>query len=342
MSASPSEIASVNPAEYTALTSGVGIVEFDDWTLIEVTGDDRASFLHNLCTNEIRKLPAGAGCEAFLLNVQGKILFYVTIFSGPDALVLRTSPGQEERLAAHLDRYLIREKVTLTDRSRDWAELLLAGAAAAELLHRLGADDIPSERLQSVATRLRATTSESPQGGTSTIDVWLRRVDLTGGPGYLIDCQRGDFGGLRSLLVEAGATPCQRQTYEAKRIEAGTPENGSDVTEKNLPQEIDRDALAISFVKGCYLGQETVARIDALGHVNWMLRGVRFSARQMPAIGAELRSGSQVVGHVTSVSFSPKLGVALALAYVRRGHEQPGTKLESEAGPAEVMELPLA
>ena len=367
MSHATDDAAAISAAEYAALTSGAGLVDLNDSTLVEISGDDRAAFLHNLCTNEIRKLPAGAGCEAFLLNVQGKILFYVLVFSGSDSLVLQTSPGHGERLVAHLDRYLIREKVTLADRSAESAELLLAGQTAAELLGKLGASELPTARLQSVKARLQApnipgATDVSPvpinsgatgvppvpinSGATGVspvpFDVWLRRVDITGGPGFLIDCQRIDRERLRLLLIQTGAVSCSQQTFDAKRIEAGFPVYGRDITDKNLPQEVDRDALAISFVKGCYLGQETVARIDALGHVNRVLRGVRFSGPQAPAADTELRSGSQVVGQVTSSTFSPRLGSPLALAYLRRGHEQPGAKLESDFGFAEVIALPLA
>ena len=114
-----------------------------DWPIgetaleIEIAGEDRNRFLHDLYTAEIRKLPAGAGCEAFLTNVQGKILAHGLVFSGPDVLVLETVPGQSEKILAHLDRYLIREKVTLCDRSLDWAEWLLVGPAADQVVRTL-------------------------------------------------------------------------------------------------------------------------------------------------------------------------------------------------------------
>src|SRR5438046_8506879 len=104
------------------------------------------------------------------------------------------------------------------------------------------------------------------------------------------------------------------------RIEAGYPLYGRDITDKNLPQEIDRDRLAISFTKGCYLGQETVARIDALGHVNRLLRGIKFLTSAIPERGTELQSGGKVVGHVTSSCWSPGIGAPLALGFLRRGH----------------------
>src|SRR5215212_8473646 len=117
-------------AEYEAARAGAAYFDLSDWTQIELRGDDRAKFLHNLCTNDIKGLAPGAGCEAFLLNVQGKILFHVLVFSEPEALLLFTVPGEAERLLAHLDRYLIREQVTLYDRAADWTSLLMSGPKA--------------------------------------------------------------------------------------------------------------------------------------------------------------------------------------------------------------------
>jgi folate-binding protein YgfZ len=114
------------------------------------------------------------------------------------------------------------------------------------------------------------------------------------------------------------------------------------MTAENLPQEIDRNPQAISFTKGCYLGQETVARIDALGHVNRMLRGVRFSCDSVPVAGTPLFSDSpdRPVGQVTSSCWSPRLEAPLAMAFLRRGNHEPGTRLNSELGAAEVVQLP--
>ena len=144
------------------------------------------------------------------------------------------------------------------------------------------------------------------------------------------------------MLRQAGARPCGSEAVEIARIEAGTPLFGRDITDANLPQEIARDARAISFVKGCYIGQETVARLDALGHVNRTLAGVRFAATDVPASGTELTDDSgKVAGRVTSATFSPTLGAPLALAFVRRETNTPGSKLTSAVGPAEVVQLPL-
>jgi folate-binding protein YgfZ len=135
--------------------------------------------------------------------------------------------------------------------------------------------------------------------------------------------------------------PCSCEALEIVRIEQGYPWFGVDISEDNLPQEVGRNLKAISFTKGCYLGQETVARIDALGHVNKTLCGVAFNGEALPTAGLELFAADKVVGQITSACWSPKLGRPLALAYVRRGQQTPGTKLTSSLGEAEVVALPV-
>jgi folate-binding protein YgfZ len=129
--------------------------------------------------------------------------------------------------------------------------------------------------------------------------------------------------------------------FHTARIEAGTPLFGIDFDDQNLPQEIGRDREAISFTKGCYLGQETVARIDALGHVNQQIVGIRFHGSDVPGVGTQLLRGGAVVGKVTSPAFSPKLNCAIALAMVRREVTADGTSLTCQTGDCEVIRLPL-
>ncbi len=173
--------------------AGAGLVDFGDRTQIEIAGDDRARFLHNLCTGEIRKLAPGAGCEALLTNVQGKILAHVLIFSGPDSLVLETVPGQAEKILAHLDRYLIREKVELR---RPFARLVRMVAGRSEV---------------GVAARrpFRRTLSAGALVESPGHDRRLRDLAAAGRPGW----PRGLFGllpphGCRGSRPESGAGGC--------------------------------------------------------------------------------------------------------------------------------------
>lgn len=317
--------------EYEALTRGAGLVALGSRTQIELHGADRAAYLHNLCSNEIRKLPTGGGCEAFFTNVQGKVLAHMHVWAGPDSLVVETVAGQGETLLSHLDRYLIREHVVLADRSQQWTELLLAGPQAESVLTRLNC-------VQAGEATAGLFHHTAAIGGHA---VSVRRVQITQPVCYLISCAAEHAEDVRQALLAAGATSCREQALEMARVEAGFPWYGVDISPDNLAPEVGRDKQAISYVKGCYLGQETIARIDALGHVNRLLVGVALTGSDVPQPGSELLAGEKVVGQITSAVFSPKLQAPLALAYVRRGHNEPDAQLESARGPARVVKLPL-
>ncbi len=317
-------------AQYAALTEGCGLADWHPRTLIEMTGKDRATFLHNFCTNDIQGLTPGEGCELFITDVKGKTLGHGIVLCGPDALVLETTAGQAPRLIEHWDRYLLREEVQLTDRSDAWVQILVVGPQAAATIRGELEIEPPAE----LWNHARFASDGHSVG--------IYRTDFFGPQGF---CVWGPPAGVRASAgrLARTAVPCGGPAVEVVRLEAGTPWYGIDITDQNLPQEVARDRRAISFRKGCYLGQETVARIDALGHVNRRLCGVRFAAPPVPAAGAPLRGGKDgdVVGHVTSAVLSLRLGAPLALAYLRRGHDQPGMALEADTGPAKVVALPL-
>jgi folate-binding protein YgfZ len=315
--------------EYCALVATCGLVDLSDWTQIEIGGKDRATFLHNLCSNEIRKLAVGSGCEAFFLNAKGHTLGHGFLFAGDSFHLLFGAPGPAEKLIAHLERYVIREDVQLQDRTSAGSQLLMAGPNSRAWLARMLGVEPPGPVLAGFDSRLEGRP------------VQVRRVEITGPEGFLIGCSIEDRPLVWRAILTRGARPCGLEALEMARIEYGFPLYGRDITEQNLPQEVDRDQRAISFVKGCYIGQETVARIDALGHVNRRLVGLKFSGLSPPEAGTRLTAGGQAVGEVTSAAMSPCLAAPLALAYLRRGHDEPGMEVESPRGAARVVKLPV-
>src|SRR5262249_25960038 len=156
-----------------------------------------------------------------------------------------------------------------------------------------------------------------------------------------ITCPAAQADAVSALLEAEGATACARLAVDMARLEAGFPEFGRDISPDNLCQEVNRTALAISFTKGCYLGQETIARIDSLGHVNKLLVGLSFAGETVPEAGAEIFADGKAVGDVTSAAMSPRLGAPLALGYVRSAHAAAGTRLDSALGPVTVVALPI-
>lgn len=312
--------------EYQSLTTGAGLFAFRGRTLIELSGADAASFLQGFCTNEVKRLNPGQGCEAFITSVQGKVLGHVIISREADRIVLETVAGEAQRLIPHLDRYIIRKQVVLTDRSQEWSEILLGGAASPALL---------IDHFQVTPPQSNWGSASASLGGHSIV---VQRADpILAGPGFLLRAAAEDWAAVEQALLAAGAVRCSEATFDTVRIEAGWPLYGRDITDQNLPQEVDRDSQAISFTKGCYLGQETVARIDALGHVNRKLRSLKFSQKTAPMAGLPLLDGEKPVGEITSATLSPKFSAPLALGYVRRGHNEPGTRLTGAQGEAIVM-----
>ena len=314
-------------AEYAALTRGKAIVALDGWTQVELTGQDRVQLLSNLSTNDIKSLQPGQSRESLLLNVKGHILAQVCVSAGPDKLRLLTVPGQAERVINQLDRYIIREDVQLADQTGLRTALLVAGVTAEELAPKL------AERALAAGDCDILSPPELPAGSPPAV-YWLGNTSL------LLTVAQDAAAVAWQTLVELGCRPCGMQPLDQARVEARMPWYGVDATDENLPQELARDAAAISFTKGCYLGQETVARIDALGHVNKTLAVVRFSGDELPTAGTTFSADGKEIGRVTSAVRSPQFAAPLAMAYLRRGHQVPGTELSSSSGPAVVVDVP--
>jgi folate-binding protein YgfZ len=287
-------------ADYERAVTASGVVRLVDWSTLAITGADRVTLLQNMCTNDIRALAVGDSCEAFLTDVKGKIVGHAIVFFREDSLLLLGVPGQAARWSAHLDRYIIREDVQLADATERFQWSIVIGGR-----------------------------SEGELGD------FCRAV----GP-----CRQLWMSGVWEAL-ESGWERAKPQAAEvsdavwhALRIESGWPLFGVDFDSSHLPQEVSRNAQAISFRKGCYLGQETVARIDALGHVNKQLATVE-AADELRA-GDELSAKEQVVGHVTSAAYSPRRKAWLGLAMLRRGHNEPGATLTCREAAVQVMPTP--
>jgi folate-binding protein YgfZ len=316
--------------QHFALTHALGFADVSDRSQIAMFGRDRAQLLHGLCTNNIKALRPGEGCEAFLTSIQGKTTGFIYVFCGQESLIIDSVPGVAAEMIRSLGRYVIREDVRFVDHTSDWSEFLVGGPLAASSLKQLLEVDPPTLPLQNSQVSRR-------EG-----QVRVRRVPFTGPDCFFVSVDRPVANALLAELAAAGAVRSDAPAIDTARIEAGTPLYGRDVTEENLPQEVDRTSLAISFTKGCYLGQETIARLDALGHVNRTLCGVRFAHTEVPPPGTEIRVDEKVACRITSSCWSLRLDAPLALAYVRRGLNHVGSRFPSPWGEVEVIQVPLA
>ena len=315
-------------------------VDYPGQSRIDLTGPDRAKFLHNLTTNDVKRLALGNGQESFVTSPQGKTLGYVTVLAADDRILLFTDPGALVHVLPHFRKYGVFDEVTVDDLTERTFSFHVAGPRADEILRAVGAE-LPEEGiLKHRLTRI------------AEAELRIYREAPTGHPGLTLSGPHSDFEAVLAAIRAAGGAygleELSSENYETLRIEAGTPVFGRDVTADNLPQEVPaRDDRAINFVKGCYLGQETVARIDALGHVNKLLRGLQVGGTTIPAPGSTIEAAGKTVGTVTSAAFSPSRGSAVALGYVRAAQAAAGTEVlvKSSAGnetvPARVCDLPM-
>jgi tRNA-modifying protein YgfZ len=309
--------------EYAAAVSDAAFFDWSDHALIEMTGSDRVTFLHNFCTNDIKRLQGGQGCEAFVTNVKGRILGHVWIEAGNSAIRLDAGPVPVERLLAHLERYVINEGVAIADRSEELGELLVMGPDALRVISRLNEG---VERIEPLA-HIEARSAFGP--------VRISRREIARQAAYVVAAPRAALGELWDSLCKSGARPAGSEVWSALRIEAGLPIYGVDLTEDNLAQEAGRTQSAISFTKGCYLGQEPIARIDAMGHVNRELRSLRIAGDVVPSPSSRVFADSDAtlaVGAITSAAFSPGDNSAVALAMLRSTVAAPGTRVFVVAG----------
>jgi folate-binding protein YgfZ len=278
---------------------------------VVATQADAVRFVDNFVTAPLGRLESGGGSEAFFTDVRGWVLALAMILRTEEGLEIVADPGLGPQLREHLDRYHIREQVSLVDASAETAVVLVAGPAAAAAVARLIGPEkpLPAAELDHLAV--------PREGGP------LRIVRVTaagagrGHDGYWIRGTREVIDSLARALAAAGLPAFDEAALEAARIVAGYPA-AADIPEKTLPQELGRDQRAISFTKGCYLGQETVARLDALGHVNRRLVLLAIAPPKPPACPAAIELGTETVGALTSSCLLPGAAAVGGLGIVHR------------------------
>jgi folate-binding protein YgfZ len=320
------------PAGYRDLRHHVAWAALPDRGRVMVRGRDALAFVDHFTTAAVTRLAEGGGCEGFFPDARGHVIALATILRTADGVVIDVGAGRGPSLAAHLEHHHIREAVEIVDESAGHAVVCVSGPdAAGWLVSRAGA--VPTAPLGHVATSL------------GPVPALIVRCDPCGPEGYIVQVAAAHAARLVAWFAEQGLPSAADAAFEAARIEEGTP-LPADLPEKTLPQEVDRDERAICFTKGCYLGQETVARIDALGHVNRRLVALATApadatggAGAVPAVGTEVRSGADVVGRVTSACFSPLLGTGLALAIVH--NRAVAGPLTIDGQPARIVPLPV-
>lgn len=326
-------------AEYQSLTKTAGVVDLSFRGRLCLTGADRVRLLHGQVTNDVQKLATGEGCYAALVTNKGKFQADANIYVLAEELLLDFEPGLTASITERLNHYIVADDVQIIDVAPHYDLLSVQGPQAVAVIQKLGLDIIlPTKALGLVHVA-------DPALG----DLYFVRHARTGSDG--MDCFIPSaaaamvFDKLVLGAKQLGGGVAGFAALELARFEAGIPRFGIDMEESNLPPEAGLDARAISYSKGCYIGQEVIARIRTYGQVAKALRRLRLPAAPapLPAKGDKLFREGRDVGYVTSAHFSPAHQANLALAYVRREANTPGTQLTLRTGttelPVEVLAL---
>ncbi len=293
--------------------------------MVQARGAEAVAFVDKFTTAPLLTLTEGDGAEGFFADARGWVIALTTILRTNEGLWIECDAASAPRLSSHLEHYHIREQVEFTDTTDTFFGVAVVGPEAAAWLAMHTADAVPMKPLVHGRVRL------------GDVDTLVLCTDRFGGIDYLVFIPREASSRLLAWLTATSLPQANPDDLASLRIEAGCPE-ACDIPEKTLPQELSRPPRAISFTKGCYLGQETVARIDALGHVNRTLSLVAVAGHP-PRVGSVIvDANGESLGTITSSCRSPRFGGGLGLALVhRRGQMASG--LVADERPARLIPI---
>jgi glycine cleavage system T protein len=318
--------------EHEAVRKAAGVFDFSFRAKFALKGDDRVNFLQGMVSNDVRSLAPGQGTYALLLNAHGHILADARIYSEKGRFLLDTDADLRDKVMKIFDHYIIMDQVEQEPLAL--FTLGFHGPRARPLLEKTLGIDLPP-------------LSEFGHFSTNYAGFPLRvvRASVTGEEGYEVWVpaagMMGVWGAACGQAPAYDMLPGGTEALETLRLEAGIPRYGEDLDEYTLPLEAGLEN-ALSFTKGCYVGQEVVERTRSRGHVNWKLVGVFVDAAAAPPTGEKLLFEGKEIGEISSACASPSLSRTIALAYVRREVSEAGTKLALASGPAaEVTPLPF-
>ena len=322
------------PDEYQAAQEACAVFDRTDRGQVEVAGEESAAFLHRILANDARSLEPGRGNRNLLLSNTGKVRFDFDVISEPGRFLLSTAPGRATDLIGAIDMYLFNEAVELTDRSAEHAPLAVCGPEAPRVVSSVCGVDAPVGD--------HVTTTGTCAGAPVTVTA----QPVLGSSGFVLDAGAKGALSLWGALVASGATPAGLIAADCLRVEAAWAEPGLDVDESVYPQEARLES-AFSLDKGCYIGQEVVAKIDTYKGLNKRLVALKISHDDPIPRGTRLmreeKGEWRDLGVVTSWAYSFVLDTGLVLAYVKRRHQAVGTSFrvgESDAQ-ATVVSLPV-
>ena len=329
-------------AEYRALREKAGLLDLSFRSRICLSGQDRVRFLHGQVTNDVNSLRPGQGCYAALITAKGRMQSDLNLWRLDDELLLDFEPGLTSLVSERLEKYIISEDVQVTDVAHLYRLLTVQGPKAAEVVRSAGISDQLPEKAFAF---LKIT--DLAKG-----DIYLMNLRRFGSAGFDVFVPLAAFDALaeqlRSATESNGGRLSGWNASEIVRVEAGIPRFGIDMDETNLPLEAGLESRAISFNKGCYIGQEVISRIRTYSEVQKSLRGLRLpdDLPALPQKGDKLFHNGKEAGYIASAVSSPRLKAKIALGYVRKGVNEIGTELSLRTADGDaavhVVELPFA
>lgn len=328
-------------AEHAALFASAGLIDLSFRSRLWLTGADRLRFLNGQVTNNVKDLAPGQGCYAALVTAKGRLESDLNVICLEGGLLLDFEPGLSARVAARLEKYIIADDVQVADVAPHYGLLAVQGPRGADVVQAALPGLVPPEKPLGSVRLVHPSWGEvycvsHPRGVQPAYDLYVPTTSLTTAVEGLLAAVQAVSGRLTGW-----------EAWELARLEAGIPRFGADMDETNLAPEAGLEARAINYSKGCYIGQEVIARIRTYGQVARALRGLRLAddATITPRAGDKLFAGDKEVGHLTSVGRSLRLGGWLALGYVRKEHNQAGTELTVRAPGGEasvrIVDLPF-
>ena len=319
---------------YQAARERAAFIDRSSRGRILVRGGDRASYLQGLFTNEIAALEAGEGCYTAYLTAQGRMIADLWVYELGDLMLLDVPGEVKDTIAAKLDQFIFTEDVQLGDVTATFSQIAIVGPHASAIL---GTWLEHGDRLEGLREHgnFRDRIDDHP--------IIVTRVTDTGEPGFDVYIEQEHAPEMRQRLTSASVPEVDHGAAEALRIEGGIPAFHVDMDEDTIPLEAGIESRAISFTKGCYVGQEVIIRVLHRGHgrVARRLVGVAIDGDHVPDRGMPITSGGRDIGRVTSAVRSPAVGRPIALAYVRREFTAVGTALAIDDMPAHVVALPF-
>ncbi len=321
--------------QYEAATKFGAIIDMSARGKIDISGKDRVDFIHRMVTNDVKNLAPGTGCYACLLNAQAKVISDMNVWMTESKIVLGVEPGFAAKTIEALEKFIVTDDVALKDTTNELIGFGVIGPAAEKLIGSITSSGYPTKSYHHRPVKVES------------MEAYVMCLPIFGKKSWYIAAPPQDKQKLHGILLDEGSgigmIAIDRLTEEILRIESGTPLYGVDVTEEILLPEVPQMmSRAVSFTKGCFPGQEIVARMDSRQKFAKQFVIIQIEANEVPHTESSIKKEGKEIGWITSACFSPRSSKALALGFVKSELCSAGTSLElvwnNRTAPASVIE----